>query len=128
MMTAHPGRMAPALAIVLTAAALGLAGCESARDGVSSGVMQSATGTAFGPKPAQTADFVTQSRPAQTAYMPVGVTPPAREIKPKTKAEVAAAEAEAAAQVARAAQEAAQTSAEGQRVLQTAPKPPKVEQ
>ncbi len=126
-MTAQSRRVTPAAAVALAAVALGLAGCESARDGVSSGIMQSATGTVLGPKPTQTADFVTQSRPAQTAYMPVGVTPPAREIRAKTKAEVAAAEAEAAALAARAQQEAAQTTAEGQRVVQTAPKPPKVE-
>ncbi|MET0605463.1 MAG: hypothetical protein ABWZ80_03330 [Beijerinckiaceae bacterium] len=111
--------------VLLCAAMLG--GCAETRESISAGVVRTVTGTALGPKPTQTADFVTRARAASSDYMPVGVTPPARSLPPKSKAEVASTEAAAAAEAARVAAEAAASSAEGKRVTSSSPKPPKID-
>jgi hypothetical protein len=116
-----------AVAVVWLTGAGMLAGCAETRDSISSGIAQQAVGTSFGPKATQSADFVTASRPAQTNYMAVGVTPPPRSLKPKTKAEVAAIEAAAAAEANRAKAIGEATAAAGRRVTTTAPAPPPTE-
>jgi hypothetical protein len=45
------------------------------------------------PDPVEPKDFVKQTRPAQTDYLPVGVVPPERDLKVKTAEELKAMEA-----------------------------------
>jgi hypothetical protein len=70
---------------------------------------------------------VTASRPAQTQELAVGVTPPPRSLKPKSKAEIAATEAALRSEAQRQQALGEAAAAEGRRVVGTAPKAPKVE-
>lgn len=118
--------MRPVLATTLLTGVL-LGGCADFRENASAGIAETVSGTSFGPKPTQTADFVTRTRPADAPFMAVGVSAPERSLKPKTKAEVEAAQARLAAAAQAQAASGAATAAEGQRVTARQPKPPAVE-
>lgn len=108
----------------IVAGALALAGCAG---GSISPISDSLTGTALGPKAHDPKAFVVATRPADQDYLPVGVTPPQREIKPKSQAEIAAQQAVLAGQAQAAASSGAAITADGARVKAQAPKVPKVE-
>ncbi|WP_210490821.1 hypothetical protein [Microvirga antarctica] len=82
---------APRCVALLAAAVLAgtLSACASPN---AAGELVSSTG--FGPKLAARPDFVTQSRPDSLEYMTIGTANPGRPEKPRTLAEVKAAEAE----------------------------------
>lgn len=101
-----------------------LAGCGGSSP---SPITDSLTGTALGPKAYDPKGFVVETRPTQQDYMPVGVTPPARSIKPKTAAELAAEKASLDAQAQAATASGAAIQAEGARVKAAAPRKPVVE-
>ncbi|MGL4813524.1 MAG: hypothetical protein ACRCXM_17275 [Beijerinckiaceae bacterium] len=102
-------------------AVLSAAGCAS---GTSDAASTALTGTAFGPKAAEPKDFVVATRPATLEYLPVGVTPPQRSIRPKTPAELEAEKAALAGESQRAASNAAAVGAAGSRVKAAQPRPP----
>lgn len=78
----------PALVAV---AALALAGCA----GDFNPTRDILAGVGVGPQPRATPEFVEETRaPGRPDYVPIGLTPPERELVPKTSAEVAEAEAE----------------------------------
>ncbi len=120
--------MRPAAALGLLAA-LAAAGCAETRENASGSVLDAVTGTSFGPKPVTPAPFVSSSRPAENApFMAVGVSAPARSVKPKTKEELAATEAAMTGAGARNQATGVSIEAEGKRVTSSAPKAPKVEE
>lgn len=111
---------------VAALALLSVAAC--AGDGGSiSPISDSLTGTSLGPKAYDPKSFVVNTRPDRQEYMPVGVTPPARSIRAKSPAELAAEQAALSAQAQAAAASGASITAEGARVKAAAPKPPVVE-
>lgn len=91
------------LPAVLAPAFLALAACTSsqAQDETRTPVKSVAETVGMATTPPEPAGFVKATRPAQTEYLPVGVTPPPRAIKPKTPAQVKALESELAATRAR---------------------------
>lgn len=107
--------------------AAAVAACADVRENLSAGIVDSVTGTSLGPKATTPPDFVTQSRRGDAPFMAVGVSAPDRPLKPKTKAEAAALEAQLTAQAQAQQAAGAATLAEGQRVSSNPPKPPKVE-
>ena len=68
----------------------GLAACSGDTNWARDAAVWSGVGAERKPAP----DFVTQSRPATTDYMPVGVAPPKRALEAKPKNTVTAVEAE----------------------------------
>lgn len=75
-------------------AALALAGCALGPlddDGL---VKRAATLARVATPPGEAPAFIRESRPATTTYLPVGVTPPKRELQPRGAAGAAALEAE----------------------------------
>jgi len=90
-----------ALAVLVSLAA---AGCQSSGD---SGVKSAAQAAGFATTVGESKPFVSAQRPGQLEYMPVGVTPPQRDIKPKTAKELAAYERSLEAQRVSSQQKAA---------------------
>lgn len=113
--------------VAVATMALVITGCAEFRENASAGIVERVTGTSLGPKPNTPADFVGQSRRSDAPFMAVGVSAPDRPVKPKTKAEAAALEAQMTSQAQAQQAAGAATSAEGQRVVSNPPKPPKVE-
>lgn len=114
-----------AKSVVAAVALLSVAACAG-DGGSTSPISDSLTGTSLGPKAYDPKSFVVDTRPARQEYMPVGVTPPARTVRAKTPAELAAEQAAMSAQAQAATASGASITAEGARVKATAPKPPAV--
>ena len=89
-MVSRRGRAPAGLAAALLAVAL--AGCGQTQATVSSAVRPVATATGFATTVPEPQDFVKSSRPKDMDYLPVGVTPPARDTKILTPEQLAAAE------------------------------------
>lgn len=83
--------LAGARGLAAVLATLLLAGCSGAQSTVSSTIRPLTEVTGFSTKVDPPKDFVTATRPAQTDYVPVGVTPPARKQTVLTPAELATA-------------------------------------
>jgi hypothetical protein len=83
----------PAFAIVAA-----LSACMSAPIAEDNATRQAATAIRVATPITEPAAFVRESRPQQTTYLPVGVTPPQRAIQPRAPAGTAALEAELDAQ------------------------------
>jgi hypothetical protein len=96
-------RLVPNLAqlagVLVTAALAGCAPQPFADDGLTK---RSAALIGTAAIPAEPKPFVRDQREAAPAYIPVGVTPPKRELQPRSAAEAAALEAELAGQRDRA--------------------------
>lgn len=81
--------------VLVTAALAGCAPQPFADDGLTK---RSASVIGAAAIPAEPKPFVLEQREATPAYIPVGVTPPKRELQPRSASEAAALEAELAAQ------------------------------
>ncbi|MBN8535369.1 MAG: hypothetical protein J0L51_14925 [Rhizobiales bacterium] len=96
-------RQRPSLAqvagVLVTAALAGCAPQPFADDGLTK---RSAALIGTATIPSEAKPFVRDQREASPAYIPVGVTPPQRELQPRSASEAAALEAELAAQRDRA--------------------------
>jgi hypothetical protein len=83
-----------ALLLVLAVTAAAATKAQDADQSATNPLIDLARKVKLLPEPVEPKDFVKQTRPAQTDYLPVGVLPPERELKVKTPDELKAMEAE----------------------------------
>jgi hypothetical protein len=87
-------RLSRAVLLVLALAAPAAAKAQDADQNPTNPLIDLARKVKLLPEPVEPKDFVKQTRPAQTDYLPIGVLPPAGELKVKTPEELKAMEAE----------------------------------